>query len=113
MEKETFVKIVDAVDDFVKLSRNFNGFLGESVDFGMDQIDKIVEALEIEFEDEERWIRWWLFEGGEKKEFYVRAPSVVRKYYKEVYEAETSEQVIKVPTAGDLYDWLDWNMANS
>lgn len=113
MERETFVKIVNAIDEFVKLSDSFNGFLGETVDFGINQIEKIVEALEIEFEDDERWIRWWIFESGDKKEFTYKTPPVVNKYYKEVYEAEASEHVIEVPTAGDLYDWLDWNAANS
>lgn len=95
MEKETFVKIIDAIAEYWELTTSLNKLLGEDVCFGMTQIDKISEALEIEFEDTERWIPWWIFNSGEKKEIIIQG----------VHH--------QIPTAGDLYDLLEYNNANS
>jgi hypothetical protein len=95
MEKESFVKIIDATVELIRISNDLDKLLNNSVEFAIPQIEEIVEALEIEFEDTERWIYWWLFQATDEKELEVEGwlPSL--------------------PTAGDLYDFLEWNNANS
>lgn len=115
MEKEVFVKIIDAIVEFIRISDGLNDVLKSDVDFGIKQIEEIVEALEIQFDDVERWIFWWLYEAGETKEMtykvYLNRRMTNNKDKWEIYD--TQDVTIKLPTAGDLYDFLDWNMANS
>ena len=113
MEKEVFVKIIDAIVEFIHVSNGLNDVLKSDIDFGIKQIEEIVEALEIQFDDVENWIYWWLYEAGENKELYIKSSPAFFKHFQEVYEANSQEVTIKLPTAGDLYDWLDWKMANS
>lgn len=113
MEKQTFIDIINAVVDFVSLSDKFNNLLECEIEFGIHQMYQIVEALESEFEDHERWISWWVFDAGENKVIEYKSPTQVTKYYKEVYEAESQSGEINLSTAGELYDFLDWNRANS
>lgn len=115
MEKEVFVKIIDAIVSFINLSSGLDNLLGNSVDFGMGQINQIIDALEIQFEDDEKWIAWWLFDSGEKKEFTKIIPHIrPSKNVEDMWEIHEPQEVkIELPTAGDLYDWLDWKMANS
>lgn len=116
MEKDVFVKIIDAIVEFIRISDGLNDVLKTDVNFGIKQIEEIVEALEIQFDDVENWVYWWLFESGEKKEMTMTIPytthhkNIVDVW--EVYESD-GEYKIELPTAGDLYDFLDWNMANS
>lgn len=116
MEKEVFVKIIDAIVEFTRISEGLNNVLDEQVDFGMSQVDKIVEALEIQFDDEVEYIYWWLFRSGDTKEIRIPRPyPPFRKNIEDMWEVNepTEEYKIELPTAGDLYDWLNWNMANS
>lgn len=113
MEKEVFVKIIDAIVEFNRISNGLNDVLETEVDFGVKQMEDIIEALEIQFDDVENWIYWWIFEAGENKELYIKSSPAIFKHYKDMYEANSQEETIKLPTAGDLYDFLDWNMANS
>lgn len=115
MEKEVFVKIINALVELNRISEGLNNVLDYPVNCGMDQVNQIVEALEIQFEDDEKWINWWLFEAGEKKEI-IREVTPIRpvKNVEDTWEIhETQEVKLELATAGDLYDWLDWNMANS
>lgn len=115
MEKVVFVKIIDAIVEFMKLSNGLDTLLNTDVDFGMGQIDEIVTALEIQFEDDEKWISWWLFDSGEKKEIIKHTPQIRPvKNVEDMWEIHEPQEVkIELATAGDLYDWLDFNMANS
>lgn len=115
MEKEVFVKIIEAIMDIACISDRLNDVLPRDVDLCMAQVNEIVNALEIQFEDEEKWIRWWLFDSGEKKEIIKQIPQI--RPVKNVEDAweiyEPQEVKFELPTAGDLYDLLDFNMANS
>ncbi len=95
MEKESFVKIIDATVELIRISSNLDKLLNNNVEFAIPQIEEIVEALEIEFEDVEHWIHWWLFDATDEKELSVEG------------------WLPNLPTAGDLYDFLEWNNANS
>lgn len=115
MEREVFVKIINAILDIMCMSNGLNEVLPRDVDLCMPQIYEIVDALEIQFEDDEKWISWWLFDSGEKKEFTKITPQFRPvKNVEDMWEIHEPQEVkIELPTAGDLYDWLDWNMANS
>lgn len=95
MEKESFVEIVDGLVELINISDEFDKLVHNHVGFGMRQIEKIIEGLEIEFEDEEGWIRWWLLETGIDKEIIIQGTH---------YKLETS---------GELYDFIDYSNANS
>ena len=113
MEKEVFVKIINSVVQFVNISDGLNEVLKSDINFGIKQIENIIEALEIQFDDVENWIYWWVFYAGDNKTVEYKSPTMVRKYYKEVYEAESQDDTITLSTAGELYDFLEWNNANS
>lgn len=95
MEKESFIQIVDALVDLNNISDGLDKLLNNNIEFAMDQIMDIVYALEYEFEDEEHWISWWLFDGGINKEVIIQG------------------QHYELPTAGDLFDLLNYKNANS
>lgn len=95
MEKQSFINIVDALVELNRISDGIDQVLEQDIEIGMDQIMTIVYALEYEFEDTERWISWWIFDAGINKEVILQGTSY------------------KLPTAGDLYDLLNWNNANS
>lgn len=115
MEKVVFVKIINAIVELMNISDGLNDVLNYQVNFCMTQVDEIVNALEIQFDDVEGWIHWWLVDAGEKKEIIKQIPpSRDVKNVEDTWEIHEPQEVkIELPTAGDLYDWLDWNMANS
>lgn len=114
MEKESFVEIVDGLVELINISDEFDKLVHNHVGFGMRQIEKIIEGLEIEFEDEEGWIRWWLLEAGKDKKLVI---SKIREPYQDDLGnwryGDVIEHKFNLPTSEDLYDFLDYSNANS
>jgi hypothetical protein len=103
MKKETFIKLIELIqqnekiaDEFVEsISNFFDGAVG-SFSLITEINEKIIDILEDEFSDNFTTIEWWLFD----------APHAGKNRESAWIKLETKEK-IELETASQLYDYLN------